>query len=156
MIIMTLSLQDQFAPNSICFGCGPSNAKGLKIKSFVQGDVITGRFTPEPYHHAFPGVLYGGTIASILDCHCNWSACWYLMQHLQTEHLPCMVTAELTVKYLKPTPMDTALELKSILSLIEKKKVIVQGELSIAGTIYNTVTGTFIQVSQNHPAFHRC
>ena len=153
---MSLSLQDQFAPDSICFGCGPSNTKGLQIKSFVQGDMIIGHFTPEPHHHAFPGVLHGGTIASILDCHCNWSACWYLMQHLKTDQLPCMVTAELNVKYLKPTPMDTALELKSRLFLIEKKKVIVQGELSIADKTYCEVTGAFIQVSQNHPAFHRC
>ncbi len=73
------ALQDQYAPRSICFGCGPANAKGLRIKSFVDGDTLVADFTPEPYHHAFPGMLNGGIIGALLDCHSNWAACHHLM-----------------------------------------------------------------------------
>ena len=95
------SLQDQFAPNSICYGCGPDNTQGLQIKSFVNKNSVTAHFTPQAHHHAFPGVLNGGIIASILDCHCNWTACWYLMNHLKLNAPPCTVTTEMKISLKK-------------------------------------------------------
>jgi len=70
----TKSLQDQFAPNLICFGCGPANEKGLQIKSFVSGDKLIATYTPQPYHLAFEGMVNGGIIGTLLDCHLNWTA----------------------------------------------------------------------------------
>ena len=67
------ALQDRYWPAGTCFGCGPANDKGLRIKSRVEqrdGEtVVVARFTPEPHHQAFPGVLNGGIIGALLDCH---------------------------------------------------------------------------------------
>ena len=43
---MNQSLQDRFAPSNRCFGCGPANDKGLRIKSFAQGDELVCEWTP--------------------------------------------------------------------------------------------------------------
>ena len=59
------SLQDQFAPNLICFGCGPANEKGLQIKSFVQGDKVVASFQPKPHQLAFEGMVNGGIIGAL-------------------------------------------------------------------------------------------
>ena len=65
------SLQDRFAPHNACFGCGPANEQGLRIKSMVQGDELLARWTPQSHHEAFPGMLNGGIIGALLDCHSN-------------------------------------------------------------------------------------
>src|ERR1051326_8898915 len=101
---MQKSLQETYAPNNICFGCGPANAKGLRIRSFAKGDEVVADWTPEPHHEAFPGMLNGGIIGSLLDCHSNWTAAWQLMNANKLEAPPCTVTAEYSVKLLKPTP----------------------------------------------------
>ena len=98
------ALQDRHAPESICFGCGPANQDGLRIKSIVQGDEVHADWTPEPMHEAFPGVLNGGIIGSLLDCHSNWTAAWHLMTRGGANKPPCTVTAEYAVKLLRPTP----------------------------------------------------
>jgi hypothetical protein len=68
------SLQETYAPANECFGCGPANPKGLQIRSFEQGDEVVAEWTPQKHHEAFPGVLNGGIIGALLDCHCNWAA----------------------------------------------------------------------------------
>ena len=60
-------LQEKFAPASICFGCGPANDKGLRVRSFVRGDEIVATWQPEKHHEAFPGILNGGIIGALLD-----------------------------------------------------------------------------------------
>ena len=98
------SLQDQFAPHLICFGCGPANDLGLQIKSFVVGEKLVARFTPQSHHQAFPGVVNGGIIGALLDCHMNWTAAYHLMQRLNLETPPCCVTAQFEVSFEAPTP----------------------------------------------------
>jgi hypothetical protein len=68
------SLQERYAPNNACWGCGPANAEGLRIRSFPRGDEVVAEWKPEPRYEAFPGVLNGGIIGTLLDCHCNWAA----------------------------------------------------------------------------------
>jgi len=101
---MDQALQHTFAANSICFGCGPANDKGLRIESFVRGEKVVASFRPEAFHHAFPGVLNGGIIGSLLDCHCNWTAAWSLMRLLGTSVPVPTVTADYTIKLKRPTP----------------------------------------------------
>src|SRR5690349_24564195 len=103
---MDKSLQDTFAPHNACFGCGPSNPKGLRIKSRVEGDEVVADFTPQPHHLAFPGVLNGGIIGALLDCHSNWTAAWTLMNAQGAASPPCTVTADFHVTLKRPTPMD--------------------------------------------------
>ena len=68
------SLQEIYAPRNACFGCGPANPEGLHIRSFVQGDEVIAEWRAGKHHEAFPGVLNGGIIGTLLDCHCNWTA----------------------------------------------------------------------------------
>src|SRR5438874_9966673 len=74
------SLQERYAPENTCFGCGPKNEKGLRIRSFARGGEYLAEWTPEPHHQAFPGVLNGGICGALLDCHSNWAACHHLME----------------------------------------------------------------------------
>ena len=66
------SLQDRYAPHNACFGCGPANDKGLRIKSRVEGEELVADWTPEPHHAGFPGSLNGGIVGALFDCHSNW------------------------------------------------------------------------------------
>src|SRR5918912_4448092 len=100
------SLQERYAPGNACFGCGPANEKGLHVRSFPVGDgeEVVCEWRPEPQYEAFPGVLNGGIIGALLDCHSNWAAAYHLMRRTGAERPPCTVTAEYAVKLLRPTP----------------------------------------------------
>ena len=111
---MTKSIQETYAPKMACFGCGPANEKGLHIRSFPEGEEVVATFDPETYQEAFPGMLSGGIIGTLLDCHCNWTAAYSLMKQTGSETPPCTVTADYTIKLLRPTPTDKPVELKSI------------------------------------------
>lgn len=152
---MKKSLQQTYAPQSICYGCGPANEKGLHIHSFVEGDQIIAHWRPEPHHHAFPNVLNGGIIGSLLDCHCNWAAAWFLMQSQDLSAPPCTVTAEYTIKLLRPTPMNTELTLIATLEKIDGSRAIINGQLIANNKICDTAKGIFVAVKEDHPAFHR-
>ncbi|MCV5824729.1 hypothetical protein OFN33_30195, partial [Escherichia coli] len=82
----------------ICFGCGPANEKGLHIRSFPEGDEVVATWRAEPHHMAFPGVLNGGIIGALLDCHSNWTAAYHLMKRNGLDKPPCTVTADFHVK----------------------------------------------------------
>jgi hypothetical protein len=74
------SLQETYAPNSICYGCGPANPQGLHIRSFVgENGELVAEWQPQPHHQTFEGALNGGVIGTLLDCHCNWTAAYHLM-----------------------------------------------------------------------------
>src|ERR1044072_3120283 len=91
------SLQEKYAPHSSCFGCGPANAKGLRIQSHAQGDEVVADWTPEPHHEAFPGMLNGGSTGCLLDCHCNGAAAYHLMKATGADKPPCTVTADYAI-----------------------------------------------------------
>jgi acyl-coenzyme A thioesterase PaaI-like protein len=149
------SLQDTYAPDSICFGCGPANPKGLHIKSFVRGDEVVAEWTPEKHHEAFPGVLNGGIIGSLLDCHCNWTAAWHLMNKSGTDILPCTVTADYAITLKRPTPTDGPVQLRARIIESSEDRAVVTGELIAGGKVCDTCRGTFVAVKPGHPAYHR-
>lgn len=149
-----LSLQEQYAANSVCYGCGPANTHGLQVQSHVSGDNVVATFTPASHHHAFPNVLNGGIIATILDCHCNWAACWFLMQHNKLNTPPCTVTAKMEITLKKPTPLDT-LTLIARCAEISNNKATISADLKINDVIYDQFQGVFVMVTPDHPAFHR-
>src|SRR5262245_59867837 len=107
------SLQDRYAPQNRCFGCGPANDKGLRIKSRAEGEALVAEWTPEPHHEAFTGMLNGGIIGALLDCHSNWTAAWHLMRQAGQETPPCTVTAEFHVKLRRPTPSNVPVQLRA-------------------------------------------
>src|SRR5688572_415826 len=103
------SLQEQFAPTGRCFGCGPGNDKGLRIRSFPSEDsanaILICDWTPEAHHEAFENVLNGGIIGALLDCHMNWTTVFHLMKKQGLDHAPCCVTADFKIVLKRPTPM---------------------------------------------------
>lgn len=149
------SLQDRFAPGNACFGCGPSNEKGLRIKSFVEGDEVVCDWAPEAHHEAFPGMLNGGIVGALLDCHCNWTAAWHLMQERGEKTPPCTVTAEYHIKLRRPTPSKEPLRLTARVVESSDDRAVVEGELFSGGKVTGTCRGVFVAVTEGHPAFHR-
>ena len=148
-------LQDTFAPHNACFGCGPANDKGLRIKSVPDGDKVVCRWTPDAHHEAFPGVLNGGIIGAILDCHCNWTAAWHLTKLRRLDTPPCTVTAEFRVQLRRPTPSDRELTLTAWVNDVDGDTVTVDSELTVDATVYDRCTGLFVAVQPGHPAYHR-
>ena len=151
----TKSLQDQFAPQLICFGCGPANEKGLQIKSFVSGDKLIATFFPQPHHQAFEGMINGGIIGVLMDCHLNWTAAWHLMQKNSLDIPPCCVTAKYEVTFEKPTPSETELFLEAWVVESSQRKAVVEGTIGPKNSTTARCRGTFVSVKPNHPAFHR-
>ena len=152
---MTKSLQDQFAPQNECFGCGPSNTLGLRIKSFVEGDELVATFTPDNHHKAFDNVLSGGIVGTLLDCHSNWCAAYAIMKKRGEKIPPCTVTAKYAVQLLAPTPMNCALKLIAKPTLVTEKKAEVSAKLIADGLCTATCEGLFVAVSPGHPGYHR-
>ncbi|MCI0572951.1 MAG: PaaI family thioesterase [Myxococcaceae bacterium] len=149
------SLQERYAPSTQCFGCGPANTKGLRIRSFPEGDVVVATWTPEPHHAAFPGVLNGGIIGALLDCHCNWTAAWTLLQRDRLDAPPCTVTADYTIQLKRPTPMEGPVRLVARPVEVSGDRVTVEGTLEAGGKVTATCRGTFVAVKPGHPAYHR-
>lgn len=116
---------------SHCFGCGTNNKYGHKLKTYWEGDETVSKFSPKPEHTAIPGFVYGGLIASLIDCHSTGSgaAALYKNQSDKNKEYPRCVTASLKVEYLKPTPIDCELELRGSIKEVKEKKVIVDVNL---------------------------
>jgi acyl-coenzyme A thioesterase PaaI-like protein len=152
---MTKSLQEEYAPRNMCFGCGPANDKGLRIRSFVAGDEVVCEWKPEPHHLAFPGVLNGGICGALLDCHSNWTAAHHLMTKNGLDAPPCTVTSEFDVKLKRPTPLDTTLKLRARVVESEADRAVVDATIEANGKVTATCHGTFVAVKEGHPAFHR-
>lgn len=152
---MEKSLQQTYSPASICFGCGPANEKGLHIDSFPDGDEVVAEWRAESHHQAFPGMLNGGIIGALLDCHSNWTAAHFLMKRDGKDKPDCTVTAEFHVKLLRPTPSDAAITLKARVVESTQTSVTIEAELIANGKVCDTCHGVFVAVKEGHPAYHR-
>ncbi|GAB6283723.1 MAG: PaaI family thioesterase [Ignavibacterium sp.] len=148
------AIQDYYpAELSYCYGCGKLNEYGHHIKTYWDGDETVTRFTPKEYHIAIPGYVYGGLIASLIDCHGTGTAALasYRAENREPDTLPPFrfVTASLQVDYLKPTPLGVELELRGKIIEIKGRKVISEITVSANGII--TVIGkvTAVQVPEN-------
>lgn len=148
-------LQDRYAPHSTCFGCGPANEKGLRIRSIPEGDAVVADWQPAPHHEAFPGMVNGGIIGALMDCHSNWTAAWHLMKRTGADTPPCTVTGEFHVKLLRPTPSKGPLHLVARVVESTDRRATIDAELSVDGEVSATCRGVFIAVKPGHPAYHR-
>lgn len=149
------SLQETYAPNNQCYGCGPANEQGLHIRSFDGDGEIVCDWTPQPHHLAFPGVVNGGIIGSILDCHSNWTAAVHLMKKNALDELPPTVTADFHVTLKRPTPMGTTLHLRAHVVESTEDRAVVEATVEANGKVTATCRGTFVAVTEGHPAFFR-
>ena len=163
------ALQEMYAPESICFGCGQANPEGLRLRSFPSGDrgdaagedtgeegdggyEVMAEWMPGPNHRSFPGILNGGIIGTLLDCQCNWCAAHYFMRTRGVDHPPVTVTAEYTVRLMKPTPSDQPVQLRARIAEGGERKVRVEAELLSGGERTATCKGTFVAIAEGHPA----
>ena len=149
------SLQDRYAPNGCCFGCGPSNADGLRIKTHMVDGVGICEFRPAKAHEAFDGHVAGGIIGVVFDCHCNWTGAHHLMIRNRLDRPPATVTAEYLVRFLAPTPSDGVLLVRARVVELTDRRAVVEGELEVEGALTATCRGVFVSVAEGHPAFER-
>lgn len=118
-----------FYPDDVshCYGCGRLNPDGLHIQTYWDGEETVSRFLPKPHYTAIPGYVYGGLIASLIDCHATGTAAAaaYKAENRAMGTLPAFrfVTASLHVDYLKPTPMGVLLEIRGRIQEIKGRKV---------------------------------
>lgn len=148
-------MQERYAPNNRCFGCGPANEKGLRIRSFREGESLVATWRPEPHHLAFEGMMNGGICGALLDCHSNWAAAVHLMERQGADGPPCTVTADFHVKLRRPTPMDTEVHLRASIVESTEDRAVVEATLEANGKVTATCRGTFVAVREGHPAYHR-
>jgi acyl-coenzyme A thioesterase PaaI-like protein len=128
---------DQF---SYCYGCGRLNDQGLQIKSYWEGNESVCTFKPKPYHTAIPGFVYGGLIASLIDCHSTGTAAAAAYRNdgrtMDSEPPYRFLTASLHVDYLQPVPIDKPLEIRGQVKEIKGRKVIVTTSVLVDGELY--------------------
>lgn len=150
------SLQETYAPAGICFGCGVANEKGLRIRSFENesGEYVA-EWKADSHHQAFPGMLNGGIIGALLDCHSNWTAAHYLMKQNGKDTPDCTVTANYSIKLLRPTPADAVIYLKAHVTESTEDRATVEAELIAGGKVCAICKGLFVIVKEGHPAYHR-
>ena len=151
----SLSVQDQFAKHSICYGCGPANPKGLQIKSYRTDKGLEMSFETKPEHQAFPGVINGGVIGSLFDCHGNWAAAVGLLDSGNYSDLPSTVTASYSVQMLRPTPYGKILEITAVIDSLSIDRAEVSLDLFCKDILCAKGQGLFIAVKKDHPAYHR-
>jgi len=149
------SVQETYAPQNRCFGCGPANEKGLRIRSFEEGEELVCTWQPEPHHLAFEGILNGGICGALLDCHSNWLATMHLMRKHASDTPPCTVTADFHVHLKRPTPMDAPLHLTARVVESGDDRAVVEAQIVANGKVTATCRGTFVAVKEGHPAYHR-
>jgi acyl-coenzyme A thioesterase PaaI-like protein len=149
------SVQERYAPHNACFGCGPANPKGLRIRSFPDGDGLRAAWTAEEHHEAFPGMLNGGILGALLDCHSNWTAAWTLMQRSGSETPPCTVTANYAVKLHRPTPSSAELEIYAEPIDVAEDRARIRATIHADSKLCASCEGLFVAVQPGHPAYHR-
>ena len=150
-----LSLQEQYAPRSSCWGCGPTNPDGLHIRSFPKNNELIAEWKPEKKYEAFPGALNGGVIGTLLDCHCNWTAAFSLMKRAGAARPPCTVTSDYSIKFLRPASTRECVFLSAKAVDLTDDRATVEGTLSVGGKVCATFRGSFVAVKEGHPAYHR-
>jgi len=131
-----------------CYGCGRLNEHGHQIKSTWDGDETVMHFTPQPYHTAIPGYVYGGLLASLIDCHGTGTAAAaaYRAEGREMDSEPPLrfLTASLHVDYLKPTPLGPTLEVRGRVKEVKGRKVVVEEWITANGEV--TVRGEVVAV----------
>ena len=133
------AVQDYYPDDiAVCYGCGKSNMHGYRLKTYWQDEETVSRFQPEPFHTAFPGYVYGGLIASLIDCHATATAasvkyCEKSGKSLGNETLERFVTVSLHVDYVAPTPINATLELRGRVKENKGRKMMISVTLSANG-----------------------
>ena len=143
------AIQDYYPDDfAHCYGCGRLNPHGLQLKTRWGGDETVARFTPRAEHVAIPGFVYGGLIASLVDCHAMGTAAAAVERAAGREigagMAPRFVTASLRIEYLRPTPLGPELEIRARAVEVGERKVVLHATVTANGTV--TATGEVVAV----------
>ena len=143
------ALQDFYPDDySWCYGCGRLNTHGLHVKTYWDGDETVSHFTPRPEHMAMPGYVYGGLLASLIDCHAMGTASAAALRadgkDIGEAPSPRFVTARLDISYKKPTPLGPELEIRARILERTDRKARISATLSANGDV--TATGEIVAV----------
>ena len=150
------SLQLRYAPDGRCFGCGPKNPDGLRIRSYDAGDgTVVTTWQPRQEHEAFDGYVNGGIIGTLIDCHSNWTAISALLAKSGRAEAPSTVTAEYSVQFLKPTPSNQPLRLIGRAIDVRDDRVTVETTVQVDDVTTAKGRATFVAVRPGHPAYGR-
>jgi acyl-coenzyme A thioesterase PaaI-like protein len=144
------AFQDYYPEHlSHCYGCGRLNEHGYRIKTFWEGDESVTRFSPKSFHTAVPGFVYGGLLASLIDCHSTGTAAaaMYRAEGREMDSPPPFrfVTGSLQVSYLKPTPLGPELVIRGRVQEIKGRKVIIESTVLVEGVA--TVRGEVVAIA---------
>ena len=148
------ALQDHYPDDyAHCYGCGRLNAHGLHVKTFRDGDETVARFTPRPEHMAMPGYVYGGLIASLIDCHAMGTASAAALRadgkDIGAAPSPRFVTARLDVTYQKPTPLGPELEIRARIVERNDRKAKIAATLSANGVVTASADIVAVRIPEN-------
>jgi len=137
------AFQDYYSDDfSHCYGCGRLNEHGLQIKSYWDGEESVAKYLPNEHHIAIPGFVYGGLIASLIDCHCTGTAAAASYQKegrdMDTEPPLRFVTASIKVDFIAPTPLNVEIEIRGKVVEIKGKKVVIEAKVSANNKICAT------------------
>jgi len=156
MTTLTPSLQERFAPDGRCFGCGPRNEHGLRIRSFEAADgTVVAEWSARPEHQAFDGFLNGGILATLVDCHSNWTAIAAMLAAEPGRPTPSTVTAELSVRFRRPTAADRPIRLVGRVVELSADRATIETTVESGGQVTATGRASFVAVGPGHPAFGR-
>lgn len=131
------SIQDRSFPDGDCFGCGSTNERGLRIKSFPREDgTIVARWTPGPEHSNGAGSVCGGVLATVLDCHGAATA----VHEMGSD---AILTKQFTIEFLRPTPLE---EIELVARVVERRtrSVEIDAHALSGGTTCATLRGIFV------------
>ena len=147
-----LSLQQRWMPRATCFGCGPANTEGLRLASFPDGDGVVARWTPQRHHNAYRGILCGGVIGTLLDCHTGAALAWALCRREgfdAVDPLPYpfdaspWVTAGYSVQLRRATPVDAEVTLRGRVLEFDADQATVEASLEAGGKVCATCSATW-------------
>ncbi len=117
--------------------------------------MLVARYEPRPEHEAFAGVVNGGILGTLLDCHANWTAAWNLMRSRAADHPPTTVTLEYAIRMRRPTPSDRPIDLRAWVVELAADRATVEAEIASDGSVTATGRGIFVAVRPDHPAYDR-
>jgi acyl-coenzyme A thioesterase PaaI-like protein len=147
--IVTKSIQDTYYPTMMCFGCGPANDKGLQIKSFLAGEFVIGEFSPLPHHGNGGGVLNGGIIATLLDCHSGATVLARSIHDSESNELTeSWVTASLNIRYRRPTPLTSTVGLRAQILEVNEREMHVRSEALSGEEVCAIADARWVKVAQ--------
>jgi acyl-coenzyme A thioesterase PaaI-like protein len=147
------SFQDDYPETyQHCYGCGVQNSEGLQIRSFWDGAESVALFEPKPYHLAFPGFVYGGLIASLIDCHCvaTAAAAAYRQAGREPGTQPQYryVTASLKIDFHRPTPLGPVLEVRAKAAELTGRKALLTAVLLVNSEVTVTAEVVAVQIPE--------